>query len=274
MSNDAPPPERKALAPATPERKALAPATNADAAEPGERDANGFDPHEFEWRPVPRRPRADGWTPDVQRAFIEALARMSVERACMEVGMSVGSAYRLRNAPGGESFARAWNATRAAAAERLLDIALQHALEGEEVPVYDQDGIRTGVRFRYNTRMAMFLLRAYHPERFRYANRDTRAPDEPPAPPHVPVAQAIASLGPVTPADPHLLTRPEYREQMIATARAEAAVPLPNEREIWRPQRVPPTHPRVLDRAQTRRARRERRDAREAARHTPDDERD
>lgn len=84
------------------------PATEPPASCRAELDANGFDPNEFEWRPVPRRPRADGWTPDVQRRFIQALAETGVvEQACRIVGMSVGSAYRLRHAPGAESFARA-----------------------------------------------------------------------------------------------------------------------------------------------------------------------
>ncbi len=138
-------------------------------------DAHGFDPDEFDWRPVPRRRRADGWTPDVQRAFVEALGRTgNVEHAAMEVDRSVKSAYALRQAPGGEAFARAWEAARCHAADRLLDITFTRAIEGEEVPIYDQDGIRTGVKWRCNTRLTMFLLRAYHPERFAPAERAER----------------------------------------------------------------------------------------------------
>lgn len=116
-----------------PDRNPVAVPADAGAAPPAPAalDANGFDPKDFEWRPVPRRARADGWTPEVQQRFIEALARTGmVERACEEVGMSVSSAYRLRNAPGGEGFARAWAAVLARAADRLLDIAFEQAIEG------------------------------------------------------------------------------------------------------------------------------------------------
>lgn len=227
-------------------------------------DAHGFDPAEFEWRPVPRRPRADGWTPDVQRAFIEALARTGlVEHACLEVERSVRSAYSLRNAPGGEGFARAWNAACTGAADRLLDLAFQRAIEGEEVPVYDQDGLRTGVRYRCNTRLTMFLLRAYHPERFAQAHRDQPAPAAAPPPP-VPVAKAVAALSPVTPAEPHRLVPPDRLAATIAEARAAALEPVRDEIEGFAPPRAPEDHPSVVERAKERRARREERE--EAAR--------
>src|SRR3546814_16236801 len=70
---------------------------------------HGFDPNDFEWLPVPRQPRADGWSPDAQRRFIEALADTgSVTEAAREVRKSVQSCYRLRRAPGAEGFAAAW----------------------------------------------------------------------------------------------------------------------------------------------------------------------
>ncbi len=60
--------------------------------------------------PVPLRLRADGWTPRRQAGFLVALARTrSVLGAARKVGMSRESAYRLRKAPGGESFAAAWD---------------------------------------------------------------------------------------------------------------------------------------------------------------------
>ena len=41
---------------------------------PGTLDAHGFDPAEFKWVPVRRKPRLDGWSPERQRLFIEVLA--------------------------------------------------------------------------------------------------------------------------------------------------------------------------------------------------------
>ena len=61
--------------------------------------------------PVPLRFRADGWTPLKQAAFLGALAETwSVAAAARAVGMSRESAYRLREKPGAESFAAAWDA--------------------------------------------------------------------------------------------------------------------------------------------------------------------
>lgn len=232
---------------------------------PATLDAHGHDPNDFEWRPVPRRPRKDGWTPEAQQRFIAALARTGVvERACEEVGMSVRSAYDLRNARGGEQFARAWSAVLTRAADRLLDIAFEQAIEGEEVPVYDQDGVRTGVKRKYNTRMAMFLLKAYHPERFRHADQEVRRADEPLPPAAVPVADAVASLAPVTPAEPQLLASPAQIGAWVADAeyqaRKEAAQPSD---DGYRVRTVPCQPARVLDRAQRRRARRLRQEDRE-----------
>lgn len=238
-------------------------------------DRNGFDPNDFEWRPVPRRPRADGWTPEAQQRFIQALARTGiVERACEEVGLSVRSAYNLRNAQGGEGFARAWAAVLTKAADRLLDVAFEQAIEGEEIPIFDQDGVRTGSKRRYNTRMAMFLLRAYHPDRFRHANRDARDANEPPPPAAEPVPAITATLAPVTPADPAMLAAPDRLDDMLDAAQAladhDASHPRKEEEPYAYPKREP-QHPKVALRARNRRDRRARRvgDADEG--HSDDD---
>ena len=237
--------------------------------QPGVLDANGFDPTEFEWRPVPRRPRKDGWTPEVQQRFIAALMRTGmVERACEEVGMSVRSAYDLRNAPGGEGFARAWRAALMRAADRVLDLAFEQAIVGEEIPVHDQDGVRTGVKWKYNTRMAMFLLKAYHPERFGQVGQPTRTPPQLPA--TEPVVATIASLAPVTPAQPQLFAPPARVNVMVHFARAEAAALAanpPDETEGYRPTLVPAGHPNVVTRAHRSRVRRAAREWREDKRH-------
>lgn len=235
-----------------------------------ELDANGFDPGEFEWHPVPRRPRADGWTPDVQRAFIQALAETgTVEEACRIVEMSVGSAYRLRHAPGAESFALAWRGALTAAAERLLDVCFERAITGVDEPVFDRDGIRIGSKWRYDHRLAAFLLRAYFPDRFRHATRDTRAPDEPPPPVEPPVAEAVARLAPVTPAEPHKLMPPERMANFIDGARGVADVnalyPL-DEREPYERKRMEEPHPWSVEKRRRRHHRDAEREDREAAR--------
>ena len=61
--------------------------------------------------PVPLRYRADGWTPMRQADFLGRLAETwSVAAAARHVGKSRESAYRLRDKPGAESFAAAWDA--------------------------------------------------------------------------------------------------------------------------------------------------------------------
>jgi hypothetical protein len=211
------------------------------------RDANGFDPDEFEWRPVPRRPRADGWTPEVQRAFIEALADTGmVEAAAEAVNMSVQTAYRLRRAPGSEGFASAWDAALGHAADRLADIAFQRAIEGVETPVFDRDGCRIGAKRSYNDRLLMFLLRAYRPDRYRHAHRDAWLPGEPPPLSGPALAPALAALTPVTPPDPHLLMPPERLEVLADGARARGEVYdlYPDlDREPYRRRRVEADHP-------------------------------
>jgi hypothetical protein len=60
--------------------------------------------------PVPTRARRDGWTPERQREFIRLLhVRRNIGKAAEAVGMSRRSAYRLRERPGAESFAAAWD---------------------------------------------------------------------------------------------------------------------------------------------------------------------
>jgi len=61
--------------------------------------------------PVPLRRRRDGWTPRRQADFIGYLAETrSVAEAARRVNMARETAYRLRERPGAESFAAAWDA--------------------------------------------------------------------------------------------------------------------------------------------------------------------
>lgn len=167
-------------------------------------DAHGHDPAAYDWVPVLKKRRKDGWSPDRQRAFIEALADTgSVATAAQAVGMSESSAYRLRRAPGAEAFDRAWSTAIDAAAKKLLDAAFERALVGSEEPVFDRDGNRVGRRLRQSDRLLMFLLRAYGPDRFRDAGPDRITA------PATPVAEALVHLHPVPPAAPAALMAPD-----------------------------------------------------------------
>lgn len=168
-------------------------------------DAHGHDPAAYDWVPVLKKRRKDGWSPDKQRAFIEALADCgSVATAAQRVGMSESSAYRLRRSPGAEAFDRAWSAAIDAASKKLLDAAFERALVGTDEPVFDRDGNRVGRRLRQSDRLLMFLLRAYGPDCFRDNGRDRTA-----APAVNPVAEALAHLHPAPPAAPAALMAPE-----------------------------------------------------------------
>jgi hypothetical protein len=60
--------------------------------------------------PQPPKIRRDGWTPERQLRFLDALTRTrSVTRAARAAGMSRESAYRLRRRKDGSLFAAAWD---------------------------------------------------------------------------------------------------------------------------------------------------------------------
>lgn len=192
------------------------------AAEPaspgGPLDANGHDPAFYQWLPVLRKPRKDGWTPQRQADFISWLADTGcVAVAAREAGMSENSSYRLRRTS--PQFAAAWEAAIGHASRRLVDIAFDRAIHGSDEPVFNKDGDKVGRRMRQNDRLLMFLLRAYMPERFRNAHRDmASAPDARLPPAAAPIAEALMRLEPVQPADPHLLMPPEELDVALQVA--------------------------------------------------------
>ena len=118
--------------------------------------------------------RHDGWTPERQRGFIEALADTgSVCAAAHAVNMAPEGAYQLRRHEEAHEFRQAWEAALALGVQRLEDVAMERALHGVEVPVYS-DGKLVGTRRVYNDRLTMFLLRNRAGKRF--AASGTRRP--------------------------------------------------------------------------------------------------
>lgn len=180
-------------------------------------DANGYDPADYQWVPVRRKSRADGWSDSKQRDFIEALADSgSVAEAARAVGMSASSAYRLRRSPGGEAFARAWDAAVAQAVGMLVDVAFDRAINGTVEPVLDAEGRRIGSRHRPGDRMLMFLLAAHYPDRYGKQQRRRRPRrGEAPAPS---VAEALDALTPVPPPAPEKLMAPADLDVAIEVA--------------------------------------------------------
>lgn len=114
-----------------------------------------------DFTPVPRKYRHDGWTPERQRAFIEALADTgSVTRAAGMVNMAQSNCYYLRRQPGAEGFRRAWAAALDFGQDRLKDIAFERAIEGELIP-YFQNGKLVGFHRKHNNALLMFCIRHY-----------------------------------------------------------------------------------------------------------------
>lgn len=111
--------------------------------------------------PVPSaRNRHDGWTPERQRGFILALAKLGlVGAAAREVGMSRKSAYALLTRAGPESgFARAWDAAVTRGQINACRISVERAINGVQVP-YFYRGVQRGTRTVYNDALLIAALR-------------------------------------------------------------------------------------------------------------------
>ncbi|MBK6801603.1 MAG: hypothetical protein IPG83_09010 [Novosphingobium sp.] len=111
-------------------------------------------------------PRRNSITPPRQRAFIAALAATGiVTQAAREIGASLEALYRLRNMPGAEGFAAAWEQAIDRGMQRLEDCALERAIAGEERPVVRGGEVVTTWR-RYDTQLLLFLLRQRRSHRY------------------------------------------------------------------------------------------------------------
>ena len=107
---------------------------------------------------VPVRNRRDGWTEARQRGFIAALKRIgSVTTAARHVGKTRRSAYKLRERPGAESFAAAWDAAADHGRINLHDHVIDRALNGGWTPRFYR-GKPTGKAFRYYDGLAQAVL--------------------------------------------------------------------------------------------------------------------
>jgi hypothetical protein len=175
-----------------------------------------YDPADYRWVPVRRKPRNDGWTPEKQRRFIETLADTGlVNVAAQAVGLSRASAYQLRRAPHGAAFARAWDAARQQAAGLIEDIAFERAIEGTEQEVLDRDGNVVATRLVHDNRLLKYLLSHLKPERY---GRD-RAPAAPASAPEPDTLDAtLRAMEPALPAPPEQLLDPETLADELALA--------------------------------------------------------
>ena len=197
--------------------------TELDALEP-------YDPADYRWVPVRRRPRYDGWTEEKQRRFIETLANIGlVGAAAKAVGMSRESAYKLRRAGHGAAFARAWDAARCHAAGLIEDIAFERAIQGVEQEVYNDAGEVVSARLVHDNRLLKWLLSHLNPERYGTAHGGDAHPggahpggaalDATSGPtPTLSVEDSLRAMEPALPAPPEQLLTPEEFEDALEDA--------------------------------------------------------
>jgi hypothetical protein len=110
-----------------------------------------------------QRVRLSGWTADAQRAFIAALTRIGCANAAAKmVGKSRRSAYLLREKPGAESFAAAWETAVLRGRRHAQSIAISRALHGDIVPQF-RAGRFTGYKVLQNDRLLIAAISAHAP---------------------------------------------------------------------------------------------------------------
>lgn len=113
---------------------------------------------------IHHRYREDGWTPDVQRRFIDALAACgSVAEACRVVNRSASTAYRLRAKPAAKAFRDAWTAAQGLAYRQVFEMAMDRAVIGTEQPIYHK-GEQVGFKTTYSDRLLCYLLGHLKPD--------------------------------------------------------------------------------------------------------------
>lgn len=102
--------------------------------------------------------RHDGWSPDKQVTFLEALARTgNVRAAATYAGLSRESAYKLRRRADGRTFARAWDAAIIHARDIFQDALLDKGLNGWSEAVWHQRE-EVGTRERWSAPLFLAAL--------------------------------------------------------------------------------------------------------------------
>ena len=105
-------------------------------------------------------------TPEKKELFLAALrASPNVSEAARAADISRQSAYKYRDAD--TDFAAQWDDALNEAIDTLEREAQRRAFEGCTEPVGWHQGVAGGTVKRYSDTLAIFLLKAHRPERFR-----------------------------------------------------------------------------------------------------------
>lgn len=108
-------------------------------------------------------------TPEKLSAFCAALADTgNVSRACKAIDISRYTAYQWRQDD--PEFAKDWDAALNAAVYAMEDEARRRAFEGTVEPVHYM-GDRVDTIRKYSDTLAIFLLKAHAPEKYREHQR-------------------------------------------------------------------------------------------------------
>lgn len=108
-------------------------------------------------------------TPEKLTAFCAALAETcNVGKACAAVGISRMTAYTWRKEM--PDFAQAWDEAMKAGLLALEDEAHRRAFDGVDEPVFYK-GDECGTIRKYSDTLAIFLLKAHNPEKYRETSK-------------------------------------------------------------------------------------------------------
>ncbi len=108
-------------------------------------------------------------TPEKLTAFCAALAETGiVGKACAAVDISRQTAYQWREQV--PEFAEAWDKALRIGVSALEDEAHRRGFDGTLEPVFHQ-GAKCGAVRKYSDTLAIFLLKAHNPEKYRENSR-------------------------------------------------------------------------------------------------------
>ncbi len=175
--------------------------------------------------PVPRSPRHDGWSPERQWAFVQALADTgSVSQAARIVGKSVGSANALRRHPLAAGFRAACEAALAQASCTIEEVALERVLNGEVETFTRGDGESIERRRPCSDRLLIHMLKTRERAAERRQTRREAAEAEAAKAGRVAAMLALAAgetpAAPAPAPDSPALSDSEAREAMLAAFHA------------------------------------------------------